>query len=154
MRTWILRRFICRCHVVFLWCCVCFVLFHFVFMLSLKPRPFVQSVFVVRNACAPTATRSYLTTVCCVLFVYVPFFSYFFLLFRFFGDVAFSGYFCTTIVLSCTEYVVRFPLPDGVFLPCDHGLDFLHHRSILLLCGNSINQSNTSNNMSFLIIQT
>ena len=22
------------------------------------------------------------------------------------------------------EYVVRFFLPDGVFLPCDHGLDF------------------------------
>ena len=22
------------------------------------------------------------------------------------------------------EYVVRFPLPDSVFLPCDHGLDF------------------------------
>ena len=22
------------------------------------------------------------------------------------------------------EYVVRFSLPDGVFLPCDHGLDF------------------------------
>ena len=22
------------------------------------------------------------------------------------------------------EYVVRFPLPDGVFLPSDHGLDF------------------------------
>ena len=24
------------------------------------------------------------------------------------------------------EYVVRFSLPNGVFLPCDHGLDFLH----------------------------
>ena len=24
------------------------------------------------------------------------------------------------------EYVVRFLLPNGVFLPCDHGLDFLH----------------------------
>ena len=23
------------------------------------------------------------------------------------------------------EYVVRFPLPDVFFLPCDHGLDFL-----------------------------
>ena len=24
----------------------------------------------------------------------------------------------------CREYVVRSFLPDGVFLPCDHGLDF------------------------------
>ena len=31
----------------------------------------------------------------------------------------------------CIEYVVRSFLPDGVFLPCDHGLDFLH---ISLLC--------------------
>ena len=34
------------------------------------------------------------------------------------------------------EYVVRFPLPDGGFLPCDHGLDFLHR----LLCDNLVNQ--------------
>ena len=27
-------------------------------MLSLKPRPFVQSSFVLRNACIPTATRA------------------------------------------------------------------------------------------------
>ena len=26
--------------------------------------------------------------------------------------------------LSIGEYVVRFSLPDGIFLPCDHGLDF------------------------------
>ena len=24
------------------------------------------------------------------------------------------------------EYVVNFPPPDGVFLPCDHGLFFIH----------------------------
>ena len=24
----------------------------------------------------------------------------------------------------CGKYVVHFPLPDGVFLPCDHRLDF------------------------------
>ena len=44
-------------------------------------------------------------------------------------DVTFSEYFCTITVLSyssCGEYVVRFLLPDGVFLPYDHGLDFLH----------------------------
>ena len=47
--------------------------------------------------------------------------------FCFFGDVAFSEYFCTITVFSLYgEYVVRFPLPDGVYLPCDHGLDFRH----------------------------
>ena len=48
---------------------VTFVLFCFVFVffLSLKPRPLVQSLFVLRYACTPTATRSYLTTLC-VLF--------------------------------------------------------------------------------------
>ena len=40
--------------------------------------------------------------------------------FPFFGDVAFSEYFCTSTVFL----VACFPLPDGVFLPCDHGLDF------------------------------
>ena len=54
------------------------------------------------------------------------------------GDVAFSEYFCTiTVFSSYAEYVVRFPLPDGVFLPCDHGLDF----DMSLLCESSINQS-------------
>ena len=41
---------------------------------------FVQSVFVLRYTCAPTATRSYLTTVC-ALFCFCSF------LFCFFGDV-------------------------------------------------------------------
>ena len=34
------------------------------------------------------------------------------------------------------EYVARFPLPDSIFLPCDHGLDFY-----ISLCENSINQT-------------
>ena len=35
--------------------------------------------------------------------------------------------FCTISALSLYgEYVVRSFLPNGVFLPCDHGLDFLH----------------------------
>ena len=50
--------------------------------------------------------------------------SFFFFLF---GDVVFSEYFCTTTVFSLSgEYVARFFLPDGGFLPCDHGLDFLY----------------------------
>ena len=32
---------------------------------------------------------------------------------------------CIIAVLSLYgEYIVRFLLPDGVFLPCAHGLDF------------------------------
>ena len=35
--------------------------------------------------------------------------------------------FCTIDVLSLYgRYVIRFFLPDGVFLPCGHGLDLLH----------------------------
>ena len=41
--------------------------------------------------------------------------------------------------LRIGEYVVRSFLPDGVFLSCDHGLDFF--TSAYFLCENSINQS-------------
>ena len=63
------------CCVVFLWRYVCFLSLSS-FFLSLMPRPFVQSFFVLRYARAPTATRSYLTTVCvlfrfCFLLFYV-----------------------------------------------------------------------------------
>ena len=51
-------------------------------------------------------------------FLFLPFFC-------FFGDVAFSEYFCTITLFSLyRRSVVSFFLPDGVFLPCDHGLDF------------------------------
>ena len=84
-----------------------------VFFLSLKPWSFVQSLFFLRYACAPIAPISYLITFCVLYF-----FSFFF------GDVSFPEYFCTITVLSLYgEDVVRFPFPDGVFLPCDHGLD-------------------------------
>ena len=90
---------------------------------------FVQSVFVLRYTCAPTATRSYLTTVCVLfLFLFLPFLF----LWRC------SSTFCAISVFSLYgEYVVRFLLPGGVFLPCDHGLDVLHFS----LCGNSLDQS-------------
>ena len=39
----------------------------------------------------------------------------------------FPSIMCTIAVFSLYgEYVVRPLLPDGVFLPCDHGLYFLH----------------------------
>ena len=67
---------------------------------------------VLRYAGAPIATR-------------VSFFLFSFCLL--FGDVVFSEYFCTISAFSLYgEYVVRTFLPNGVFLPCDHGLDFLH----------------------------
>ena len=74
-------------------------------MLSLKPRPLVQSPFDMQ---APIATRVY---------------------FYFLGDVAFSEYFLyhfRFIFVWTIEYVVRSFLPDGVFLLCDHGLDYGH----------------------------
>ena len=83
-RTCILRAFSlqmpCRLSPVLHIFLFCFV---FVFLLSLKPWSFVQSFFVLRYACVPTATRGCLTAVC-VFFVFVAYF------FCFFGDVAFS----------------------------------------------------------------
>ena len=101
---------------------VTFILFCFVvvFFLSMKSRPLVQSFFVLRYAYAPTAI--------CV--------SSFFPLFHFcfFGDVAFFDFVCTIIILSLYgEYVVRFPLPDVVFLPWDHGL-FLYYINQHIMC--------------------
>ena len=51
--------------------------FVFVFLFLQKPRPFAQSFFVLRCACAPTATRSYLTTICALFCFY--FFLFLFL---------------------------------------------------------------------------
>ena len=58
---------VCRCHVVFLLCYVRFVLFRFR-LFALTEAAALRSI-VHRYACAPTATRSYLTTVC-VLFCF------------------------------------------------------------------------------------
>ena len=91
---------------------VTFVLFCpvFVFMLKFAEAAALRSI-VIRYAGAPIATR-------------VSFFSPFVYL----GMSLFPSFFCT-IVASFSlygDYVVRFPLPNGVFLPCDHGLDFRH----------------------------
>ena len=85
---------------------VTFVSFCFVFvlMLSLKPRPFVQSFFDMQ---APRYPQ------CHVFLFYVS------LLFIY---VVFSKYFLYIAVFSLYgEYVVSVSLPNGVFLPCDHG---------------------------------
>ena len=80
---------ICRCHVDFLWCYVCFVLFRF------RLHTFIEAAalrsIVVRYAGAPTAKRvSFFFPSC------------------FFGDVAFCQYFVTIAVSSfVTVYRVR-----------------------------------------------
>ena len=103
-------RLVCRCHGVFslvFYVCflICFASF-FVSMLSLKPRPFVQSSFDMRSD----------RHTC--FFLFFPF--------LFIWRCRFLRvFFCTISAFSLYgEYVVRFFLPDGVFfLPCDHGLD-------------------------------
>ena len=64
---------------------------------------------------------------------------------------AFSELFGIIITLFSLygEYVVRFFLPDGVFLPCDHGLDL-----DISLRYNSINQKNTESLRLKLLIRT
>ena len=74
---------------------------------------------VPRYAGAPIVTR---------------FFSFSFFSFCLLGDVAFSEYFFCTIFFGTNsafslngEYVIPgsiLSFPNGVFLPCDHGLDF------------------------------
>ena len=68
-RTCILRAFFWCADAVLPFSCVTFVLFLlcflFVFLISLKPQR-----SVLRYACAPTATRSYLTTVCALFFLF------------------------------------------------------------------------------------
>ena len=97
------------CHVVFLWCYVCYVLFRFLLVFSSKSRPQIVS----RYACAPAATHSYLATVC-VLFYFVS------ILLLVFSE--FSLPYCRfRFWLEGTLYVF---FRIVYFLPCDHGLDF------------------------------
>ena len=94
---------------------VTFVLFCFVFRFSyFRIYAFVEAAafrsIVLRYAGAPVATRVSL-----------------FLFFVYFGDVAFSSISRTISAFSLYgEYVVRSFLPNDVFLPCGHGLGFLH----------------------------
>ena len=104
------ERWVCRWHDVFLWCYVCFVLLRF------RLYAFVEAAalrsIILRCAGPPIVTRD----------------SFFLFPFCFFGDVAFSEYFFVPLPFSlCMESTsYGFFLPDGVFLPCDIGLDFLH----------------------------
>ena len=97
---------------------LCFVLLRF------RRYAFVEAAvfrsIVLRYAGAQIATHTHTR---------VSFFSFFLM---FIWNVAFSDYFFCTIIAVFSfygEYVlynIRSFLPDNVFLPCDHGLDFLH----------------------------
>ena len=100
-------RLVCRCHGVFPWCYVCFILLRF------RLYAFVEAAalrsIVLRYAGVPIAARVFFV----FLFLYV-----------YLEMSLFSSIFCTISVFSLYgEYVVRSFLPDGIFLPCDHGLD-------------------------------
>ena len=83
-------------------------------MLRFRIYAFVEAAalcsIVLRYAGAPIATR-----------------VSFFLLFLFYLELSlFPSIFCTIVAFSLNrEYVVRSFLPNGIFLPCDHRLDFL-----------------------------
>ena len=103
------ERLACRGHDVFLWCHFCFVLLRF------RLYAFVEAAalrsIVLRYTGAPIATRV----------------SFFLFLFVYLEMSLFPSMFCAIAVFSLYgEYVVRFFLPDGVFLPCDHNLEFWH----------------------------
>ena len=113
---------VCKCHDVFLWLLRLFCFASF-------------SSLCFRWSCGPSFNRLSICT-------RPDSHTWFIFSFRLFGDVVFSEYlvyhfFCTIAACSLYgEYVVRSFLPNGVFLPCDHGLDFWHS-----LDENSINQS-------------
>ena len=71
------------------------------------------------------------------------FLSFFFLPFfvHLFGDVAFSEYFLYHFAAFSLHgrYVVRSFLPNGVFLPCDHGLVFFISACVRIQSIQSIN---------------
>ena len=76
-------------------------------MLSLKPRPFVQSSLDIQVAPLATTVSFFFP------FVYLEMSS------------PFPSIFCTISVFCLyREYAVRSFLPNCVFLPSDHGLDF------------------------------
>ena len=87
-----------------------FVLFRFrrfAFTEAAALRSIVPRSIVLRYACTPRATRSYPTILCVFFFFLFSSFS------CFFGDIAFSEYFCTitfTLCMENTSYVFLFQM--------------------------------------------
>ena len=91
-------------------------------VLSFSGVTFVLFLLDCSSICMRPGSHTQLpnNTVCVLLFVW------FCLILFFFRDVAFSSILVPLTYISLYgEYVVCFSLPGGVFLPCDHGLDFL-----------------------------
>ena len=113
-------RLVCTCHVVFLWCYDRFVSFSPLYFHWSRGPLFNRSSFFVMQA--PRQQQN----------------TCFFFLFSFVSlDMSlFPSIFCTIDCRFLFVWVVRFLLPDGVFLPCDHGLSFFY----ISLWENSTNQ--------------
>ena len=92
--------------------------FGFLVILSLKPRSFVLLFFVLRYACTPTATCSYLTT-SYVYFVTTVCVLFRFCFFLFFVSLEMSLFPSIFVPLPFSLYIESTPyvsfLPDGVF---------------------------------------
>ena len=93
-------RLVRRCHDVFLWCYLCFVLLRF------------------RRSGGPSFNRP---SICRRPDSHTCFFSLLYLEMSLFPSI-FLGHF--RFVVWRLEYIVHSSLPNGVFLPSDHGLDF------------------------------
>ena len=97
------------------WCYVWFVLLRFRLYAFIEAAA-LRSI-VLRYAGAPIDTHVFLR---------------FFFRFVYLEKSLFPSIFGLIAVFSLYgEYVVRFYFPNGVFLPCDHGLDFSHHQLIM-----------------------
>ena len=91
---------VCRCHHVFLWCYLCFVLLRFRLHAFIEVAALLRSI-VLRYAGAPIATNT-----CFFLFPLI------------YSEMSlFLSIFC----IESTSYVFSF-LSDGSFLSCHHGL--------------------------------
>ena len=102
--------------------CVMFVLFRFrlsSFTRAAAFRSIVVRFSICMRSIAPTATRSWLPNNCLrhFSFLFLPFFVSL-------EMWLFPSIFVPLPFSLIGEYVICFSLPDGVFLPCDHGLDF------------------------------
>ena len=140
---------------------VTFVWLYFIYVIFASNKAAILLLIVPRYACAPTATPSYLANVCplfLLLFGAVAFSEYLYhcrflscmestsYLVRFFsgffGVVVFFRVCLVSLPFSFLygEYVVRCFLAVGVFLHCDHGLEF---RNQLMFGFNQLDNQST-----------
>ena len=133
---------VCRYHVAFLWrfFILFFIFFSLVsfssFLLSLNPRPFVQSSFF-EIICMRPDSHTQLANNClcpplslCFSFDSLDRLDY----------VAISEYYVPLPVPFCMESALYVSLSGGIFLPCDHGLDFFTSSAYVIIQSIKINQ--------------